>query len=134
MRNDLSAVDARAGADIDQVIAGAHHRFVVFDDEHRVALRLQLAQGVDQALVIAGVQADRGLVEHIAHADQSRADAGGQPHALQFAAAERVGGTIEREVAETDFVEKRKAIGDFSGQRGENGAVVIGDFAVTYVT
>ena len=49
---------------------------------------LQIAQGVDQPLVVAGMQADRRLVEHVADADQAGAQAGGQPHALQLAAAE----------------------------------------------
>ena len=71
--------------------ACAHDRFVVLDDEHRVAVLLQVAQRVDQPLVVARMQADRRFVENVAGADQPGADAGRQANALQLAAAERVG-------------------------------------------
>ena len=86
--HDATAVPARAGAKIDEPIGAAHDRLVMFDDDDGVAARLQFAERVDQPLVVAGMQSDRRLVEHVAHADQSRAEPGGQPHALQLAAAE----------------------------------------------
>jgi hypothetical protein len=39
--------------------------------------------------VVALVQADRRLVEHVEHADQAGADLGGQPDALRLAAGQR---------------------------------------------
>ena len=97
------------GPEVDQPIGLPHDRFVVLDDEHRVAAVLQVAQGVDQPLVVARVQADRRFVEHVAHADQPGAEAGGQPHALQLAAAERVGRAVERQVVEADPVQETPA-------------------------
>ena len=47
------------------------------------------AQGGDQPVVVALVQADRRLVEDVEHADQLRADLRRQPDALGLAAGER---------------------------------------------
>ena len=97
---------SRTGPHVDQLVGLPHHRFVVFHHQHGVAQRLQFAQGLDQSLIVAMVQADRRFVQDVADADQARTDAGGQPHSLQFAAAERFGGAIERQVADADFLEE----------------------------
>ena len=57
---------------------------------------------VEQPLVVARVQADRRLVENVEHADQAAADLAGQADALRFAAGERRGRAVEREVFEAD--------------------------------
>ena len=72
------------------------------------------AEGVDQPLVVAGMQPDRRLVEHVADADQSRAQPGRQPHALQLAAAQGAGGPIQREIVQADAVQKIQPRGDFA--------------------
>ena len=105
----VPAAAAGAGADVDQIVARPHQRFVVLDHDHRVALLLQIAQRGDQPVVVARMQADRRLVEQIQHADQPRADAGRQPHALPLAAAERVGRPIEREILGADAVQETPA-------------------------
>ena len=43
--DDASAAAAGAGADVDEVIAGAHERFIVLDDDDRVALLLRVRGG-----------------------------------------------------------------------------------------
>ena len=73
---------------------------------HRVAANLQVAQGVDQSLVVARMQPDRRLVKYVTHPHQPRSQAGHQPHSLQFAAAERVRGAIERQVGQPHAVEE----------------------------
>ena len=82
-----------------------------------LSFAVQIAQGADQPLVVARVQADRRLVEDVADARQPAADAGGQADALQFAARERVAGPVEREVIEADLVQKAEAGGDFAEDR-----------------
>ena len=78
---------AGAGADVDDVVGRAHGLLVVLDDEHGVAEVAQAQQRVDEAPVVALVQADAGLVEDVEHADQRRADLRGQADALRLAAA-----------------------------------------------
>jgi hypothetical protein len=63
-----------------------------------------------------GVQADGGLVEHVEHAAQLRADLRRQANALRFAAGKSGGGAIQAEVAEADGEQKIEARGDF-GER-----------------
>ena len=53
------------------------------------------------------MQADRRLVENVEHADQSAADLAGQPDALRFAAGQRRGGAVEREVIEAATLSKK---------------------------
>ena len=95
------------------VIGSAHGVFVVLDDDDRVALVAKLAERVDQLGVVARMQADRGLVENVEDADQAAADLAGQPDALRFAAGERGGGAIEREIIEADVDEEAEAAADF---------------------
>ena len=57
-------------ADVDDVVRGADRVFVMLDDDQGVADVAQPEQRLDQAVVVALVQADGGLVEHVQHADQ----------------------------------------------------------------
>ena len=121
--HDAAPVAAGTRPHVDQVVRLPHDRFVVLDHQHAVALILQVAQRIDQPLVVARMQADRGFVQHIADADQSGADAGGQPHALQFAATQRVGRPVERQVVDTDMVEEVESSRDLASQRIGDGAI-----------
>jgi hypothetical protein len=93
---------AGAGTQIDDMIGGEDRVPVVLDDDHRVATALQLAQRADELLVVAVVQADARLVEDVEHPDQLRADLGGEPDALRFAARQAVGGARQGQISEPD--------------------------------
>ena len=54
----------------------------MLDHDHRVAEVAQLLQGLQQAGVVALVQADGGFVQHVHDAGQARADLAGQADAL----------------------------------------------------
>ena len=82
-----AAVLAGAGAHVDDVVGRAHRLLVVLDDDDGVAEVAQAQQRVDEAPVVALVQADAGLVEDVEHADERRADLRGQADALRLAAA-----------------------------------------------
>ena len=87
--DDLAAVDAGARPHVDHLVGGADRLLVVLDHDHRVAEVAQPPEGREQPVVVALVQADRRLVEHVEHAGQPRADLRGQPDALALAARER---------------------------------------------
>ena len=70
--DDPAAVLAGAGPQVDEVVGGAHRLLVVLDHEHRVAEVAQPLECRDELRVVALVQPDRGLVEHVEHADQRR--------------------------------------------------------------
>ena len=102
----LAATFARPRPKIDDPIGGADRFLVVFDDNHGVAFVPQRLQGVEQLDVIAGMQADGWLVEHVDHARQPRANLRGQPDALALTTGERRCLTIEREIPQAHLIEK----------------------------
>ena len=112
LEDDLAAVFAGAGAEIDDVVGRAHHVGIVLHHHDGIAEFAQLLEDADEASGIAAVQADGRLVEHVAGADQARAERGGELDALRFAAGKRGGQPIEREVFQADVVEKFQALAD----------------------
>ena len=113
LRDDCAAVHARPGTQVDDVIRLANRILVVLHHDHRVAEIAQIDQRIEQALIVALVQADRGLIENVHDADQPRADLAREPDALRLAARQGIGAAIEREIAEPDVAEESQPIGDF---------------------
>ena len=111
---------ARARTEVEYVIGFANRVLIVLDHQHRVAQVAQIFERGDQALVVALVQADGGLVEHIEHAAQARSDLGGQADALAFAAGERGRAAVKRNVAKAHGVEKFQALDDLALQPVSN--------------
>ena len=101
-----------AGAEVDDVVGVADRVLVVLDDDHRVAEIAQALERFEQAVVVALVEADRRLVEHVEHARQARADLAGEADALALAARERAAGAVEVEVVEPDVVEEAQPLVD----------------------
>ena len=58
-------MDAGAGADVEHMVGGADRVLVVLDHDHGVAEVAQALQRFEQPRIVALVQADRRLVEHI---------------------------------------------------------------------
>ena len=92
LRDDLAAMNAGARPDIDDVIGGEDRILVMLDDDHAVAEVAQPPQRVEQPRIVALMQTDRGLIEHIKHAGEAGADLRREPNALALAAGERAGG------------------------------------------
>ncbi len=111
--HQLAAVHAGAGAEVDHVVGGADRILVVLDDDHRVADVAQAAQRAEQPLVVALVQADRRFVEDVHDAGEAGADLAREPDALRFAARERVGAAIERQVVEPDVDQEAQPVANF---------------------
>ena len=72
--------------------SASHGVFVMLDHNKRVTHIAQLGEGFDEAVVIALVQTNRGLVEHVEHANQTRTDLGLRGGSLRLTAGERTGG------------------------------------------
>ena len=128
----MAAVDAGAGADVEHVIGGADGVLVVLDHDHGVAEVAQALEGFQQARVVALVQADRGLVQHIEHAGEAGADLRGEPDALALAAGERAGGARQRQIIEPDVDQELQPLADFLQHAGADfvllGAEVLRQF------
>ena len=78
----------------------------MLDDDERVAEVAQAGQRLDEPVVVALVQADARLVEHVEDADQAGADLGREPDALGLAAGERARRAVEAEVVQADVEEE----------------------------
>ena len=76
---------------------------------HGVALVAQLLQDGDQPLVVARMQADRRLVEHVERVHQRRPERRRQVDALRLAARQRRRQAIERQVVEADVGQEARA-------------------------
>ena len=84
--DEQAAVLAGAGAEVEDVVGLADGVFVVLDDEDGVAQVAEVFEGVEEALVVALMEADGGLIEYIKHTPKPRSDLGGEPDALTLAA------------------------------------------------
>ena len=109
----LAAAHSGAGTEVDDVVGGTDGLFVMFHDHDGVTHVAQAAERVEQALVVARMQADRRLVENVQHADQAGADLPSQPDALRFAARQRGSGTVQRQVIQPDVHQETESAADF---------------------
>ena len=98
----LAAMLPGGGPDIDNPVGVGDGVLVMLDNDQRVAQIPEPREGFNQTPVIALMQPDRRLIEHIEHADETGADLGGQPDALRLTAGERSGGPGQREVVQAD--------------------------------
>ena len=114
LEDHLPAVLTSAGAEVDHPVGAANGLLVVFDDDHGVAEVAQSRQRVQQLAVVALVQTDRRLVEHVEHTGEVRADLRRQADALPFAARQRGGAASEGEIADADVVQEPHAVLDFA--------------------
>src|SRR5262245_44727169 len=110
---------ARTGPEIQNVISGANRVRVMLDDEHRIAQIAQALQRDKQPVVVALMQADARFIENVEHAHEARANLRRQPDALRLAATQRPALAIQREVTQSDVLEKAQPranfLDDFAG-------------------
>ena len=113
MRDQISAMASGAGAEVDHVIRAANGFFVVLDHQHGVAQIAQIFQRGQQPAIVAMMQADGRLVQHIEHAAQLRANLRRQPNALAFAAGESRRRAVERNVVQSNGIQKLQPLDNF---------------------
>jgi hypothetical protein len=116
--DDVSAALTRAGTEFDQMIRRPDHVLVVLDHQHGVADVHQVADRSDQAPGVALVQADGRLVQHVADADQPRADLRRQADALRLATRKRRAGPVQREISDADVLHEVQPLADLVQDRG----------------
>ena len=106
-------MDAGAGTQVHHVVRAANGLLVMLHHQHRVAQVAELLERGEQAAVVPRVQADGGLVQHIEHAAQLRADLRGQADALRFPAGKRGRGTVQAQVAEPHGQQEVQPLANF---------------------
>ena len=70
LRDDMAAVHAGAGTDVEHIVGEPDGVLVMLDHDHGIAEIAQPLQCFQQPRVVALVQADRRLVQHVEHAGQ----------------------------------------------------------------
>ena len=75
-----------ARAEIDNIVSPADSFFIVLDHEHGITKVAQLFECVQQPAIVAVMQPNLGLIKHVEHAPQFRADLCGETNPLAFSA------------------------------------------------
>src|SRR5262249_22161265 len=125
--NNLAAMDARSGADIEYVVSSADGILVVLDHNYGVAEVAQSLQRFEQARIVALVQADRRLVQHVEHAGQAGADLRCKADALTLAAGKRARGARQREIIKPHIDEELKPLADLLKHANANFVLLGGE-------
>ena len=73
-----------ARAEIDDVISAPHRCFVMFDNDERVPFCAQRGQSLEQPHIIARMQTNGWLIQHVENTAQIRAELRRQANPLRF--------------------------------------------------
>ncbi len=122
--NDLSAVVARFGADVDDPVGRTDHLLLVFNHDDGVADVAQLFEHAHQPVRVARMQADRGFVENVERTDEVAAQRRGQVDALRLAARKRRAQAVERQIAQSHVGEVLQPVDDFGEDAPCGGRIV----------
>ena len=131
--DDLAAVLAGPGPDVDDPVGGPDRLLVVLDDEDGVAKVAQPRERGDQLGVVALVEPDRRLVEDVQDAHQGRADLGRQADPLRLAAGQRHARPVERQVVQADVDEEAEPGDDLLEQLARDRPLALAQAAVELV-
>ncbi len=121
--HDLAAVNAGAGTHVDHVVGGLDRFLVVLDHDHRVSEVSESLQCLYQPRVVALVQADGRLIEHVHHAGEPGADLARQSNPLGLSTREGIGRAREREIVQAHVVQELHAVGDLAHDLVGHGAL-----------
>ena len=119
VKHNLAAPLAWAGAHVDHAVGRQHHRRVMLHHHQGVAGVAQPLHGHNDAVHVARVQADAGLVQHKQGVDQRGAQGRGEVDALHLAARQGAALPVQREVADADLAQVLEPGADLVKQQFE---------------
>ena len=109
LRHDAATVHASTGPHVNHMVGNANHVFVVLHHQHAVADVAQMLEGANEAVVVALMQTNARLVEHIHHTREARANLAGQSNALRFTTRQGIGTAVEAQIVQTHVVQELQA-------------------------
>src|SRR5688572_21400186 len=127
LKNDVAAELACARTEIDHVVRGANRLLVVFDHDDGVTEIAEPDQRGQQLAVVALMQTNRRLVEHVQNAGEIRTDLRRKPDALPLAARQRRGTAVEREISDADVVEEPQPLTNLTQHAAGNHRLALGE-------
>ena len=98
---------------IDDEIRRPDGVFIVFHNDDGIADIAQVLESGDQTVVVALVQSDGWLIQHIHDAGQTTTNLGSQPDALGFTAGQGFRTPIQRQIVQSDIVQEMQTRDDF---------------------
>lgn len=110
--DDGTAVHAGPRADVEHMVGEANGILVVLHHDHRVAQIAQMGEGLEQPLVVALMQTDGGLVQHVHDPHQASPDLAGQPDPLRLATGEGLGTARQAQIVEADVHQEAEPLDD----------------------
>src|SRR5665811_339913 len=128
--DDLTAVLAGTGTNVNDPVGGADRVLVVFDHDERIAEVAQPLQRLDQPMVVPLVQSDRRLVQDVKHPDETSADLGGQPDALRLAARKGPRSSAEGQVIQSHVEQETEPLVDLFEYPLANLAFAVGHLQI----
>ena len=123
---DFAAPVAGAGPEVEKMVGGGDHFAVMLDKDQRVAKVAETIQRSQQPAVVARVQTDGRLVEHVEHAGQSAADLTGKSNALRLAAGQRWCRPAQSQIIQADIDQELQAVRDFAKQLAGHLLLILG--------
>ena len=111
--DQLAAVAARPRADIYHTVCRPHRFFIVLDNDNGISKIPEMHQSSEKLSIVSLMKANARLVQYVSHSDKSRSDLGGKPDTLCLTAGKRSGGSRQRQIIQSDFVEKAHTVPDF---------------------
>jgi hypothetical protein len=82
----MAALTSGSRAKFEEIFRGADDRFIVLNNEDRVASRTQFMKKIEKATSIARVESDAGFVENEESSRKAGAETSGEVDALKFPA------------------------------------------------
>src|SRR5258708_24615178 len=86
---------------------------VMFYENEGIAEVPEVEKSLEQALVVARMQADGGFIQNIKHASQTAADLTGQPNSLGFSSRKRGCRPAQSEILDADVHQELQAVAYF---------------------
>src|SRR5436190_22560020 len=109
----LTAMRARSGTEVDDIISAPNRLLVMLDHKYRVAKIAKRGQSVQQPSIVARVQPNRRFVEHVKQAAQLRANLRRQTYALSFSTRQGGRRPIQRQVTKSHGVQESQPRSNF---------------------
>jgi hypothetical protein len=77
---------ARTWSHVDDMVSGVDGLFIMFYDNNGIPKVTQVDKGLEEALIVPLMQADRGLIKHVHNTYQSGTNLAGQSNTLSLTA------------------------------------------------
>ena len=134
IKHNLPAAFARPWPHVYHAVGGQHHRRIVLHHHQRIAGVAQSQHGPCNAMHVARVQANAGLVQHKQRVDQRGAQRSSEVDTLHLTARQGAALAVQAQVTNAHVAQVFEARGDFFKQQLQRLVLAIGTGTGTRLT